>query len=553
LGFLPRRIQSFTRTKTFGLAKDNGLGLCAGVMVVFFDIVIIINFKGCHVKNNLGLRWATVLSGFLFLGACGGGSGTSGQLRQDNTQTNADSAQTEDQAGSDLPAGSHFAATALVLPNPADHMPSCQGGVFVGPLTSMALKGQGPRALFAQYWCFDIQYPDNYEGMTPDSLVVYLPNSDGSYRIGNLELFGSQRVSLGGASRRSRVADLNGDGYLDIAFAINREDGRRISADASNWAAQLSVVLSLGNGQYRVGRMGTYVPHHNVGLAQYGAGQFEVFAAGPNAYRFANGGWSTLPRLPDLGSWSTIAMPVEPGETQTERFFDVGADHGMRLFKRENGTWVVKSEILYPVHKTIQAIHIRDTRPTQTFTYSIDGREYGFFAFPETCSLRLTPGKPRMVVSMLDAKRLPVTYQEPLNEEFILSENRLLGFSLEGDQIRPLPNFIPEQKSQLHQYWFDCRDINNDGYDDIVVSRTGNFPPVIYLNNRKGSFSEHMVQDMPMPSSGFNANTAISRLDDVDGDGIKDLIYHSNSPSSSRSTLSNRIMIHKGLKAIHLP
>lgn len=499
-------------------------------------------------KNILPLQWTVTCTILTLLVACGGGNSVGSQ-----TPSSSTAQPTTDSASNVQPDSGYFASSAMVLPSPAEFMPVCNGGIFTGPLTSMPLKGTGPKALFAQYWCFDTQYPDNYQGATPDALVVYLPNQDGSYRIGNQELFGAQRVSLGGASRRARVADFNGDGYLDIVYAINREDGRRINADASNWSEQLSVVLSLGNGQYRVDRIGTYVPHHNVGVAQYGVGQFEVFAGGPNAYRFVNGRWSTQATLPDLGTWSTIAMPLEAGEVQTQRIFDVGYDHGMRLYKRENDKWVVKSEILYPVYKTIRAIHIRETQPTDTFVHLIEGREYGFFAFPETCSLRLTPGKPHIVVSMLDAKRLPDNYKEPLSEEFIVSENRLLGFSLEDDKLKLIENLIPEQNSQTHQYWFDCRDINNDGYDDIVVSRNGNLPPVIYLNNRKGGLTEFSVSNMPTPSRYFSANTVISRLDDVNGDGVMDLVYHSNSPRFSGSGIAGRILIHKGLAAVKGP
>ena len=63
---------------------------------------------------------------------------------------------------------------------------------------------------------------------SPNRLVVLLSNGDGTYSDGTFTLTKSDNpIQLDGVSRKSlHHAILNADGYQDIFFAINREDGR---------------------------------------------------------------------------------------------------------------------------------------------------------------------------------------------------------------------------------------------------------------------------------------------------------------------------------------
>ena len=94
------------------------------------------------------------------------------------------------------------------------------------------------------------------QGPTPDVLSVQLSNGDGTYRDGNQEVFGELAPSLGGASRKYDTGDLNGDGRVDFAFAMNWEDGR----SGSPWEysrASPAVILSKNEAEYEVVKIGT--------------------------------------------------------------------------------------------------------------------------------------------------------------------------------------------------------------------------------------------------------------------------------------------------------
>lgn len=52
----------------------------------------------------------------------------------------------------------------------------------------------------------------------------------------------------GGASRNHKVYDINQDGYMDVVFALNREDGRTC---CDTWYTQSVAIISNGDGTYR--------------------------------------------------------------------------------------------------------------------------------------------------------------------------------------------------------------------------------------------------------------------------------------------------------------
>ena len=69
-------------------------------------------------------------------------------------------------------------------------------------------------------------------------------------------MFGELVPSLGGASRKYDTGDLNGDGRVDFAFAMNWEDGR----SGSPWEysrASPAVILSKNEAEYEVVKIGT--------------------------------------------------------------------------------------------------------------------------------------------------------------------------------------------------------------------------------------------------------------------------------------------------------
>ena len=79
-------------------------------------------------------------------------------------------------------------------------------------------------------------------------------------------------------SRKSLDHDFNADGYQDIFFAINREDGRSGQPSETNNAFS-AAILSVGNGQYEIKNLGIENWYHSIGIIPSDTG-VEVWLGG---------------------------------------------------------------------------------------------------------------------------------------------------------------------------------------------------------------------------------------------------------------------------------
>ncbi len=70
----------------------------------------------------------------------------------------------------------------------------------------------------AHFWCDSETPAEISDENVPDSLVVYLSDSNGNYVTNNQEIFGEPYPKLGGASRKYARGDINGDGKDDFAL-----------------------------------------------------------------------------------------------------------------------------------------------------------------------------------------------------------------------------------------------------------------------------------------------------------------------------------------------
>ena len=77
--------------------------------------------------------------------------------------------------------------------------------------------------LVVSYFCSPKTSGQYLDTPTPDAIIAFKNNGDQTFSIANSEVFGSQTIQLGGATRKGVLADFNGDKYLDILYALNRE------------------------------------------------------------------------------------------------------------------------------------------------------------------------------------------------------------------------------------------------------------------------------------------------------------------------------------------
>ena len=467
------------------------------------------------------------------------------------------------------------------LPDSTSYYPSCSNP-FLGFITTIDLNNDRKKDLVLQYWCMYFGSNSNYTGPTPNSLVVYLSNPDGSYSIGNEKLFGNKFVDLGGAVRKRAIDDLNNDGYLDIAFAINHEDGRQGTNDNgyANWAAQAAVMISNGDGSYRIDNIGQANYYHSVAISNNIIGGkdivFESYNPGSGnklpdsafpalSYRWSDGGWKSITNYPHLTVSTHIFLPPASNMASSSQLFTIShfTSDGTNtpsptptLYTLNNAIWSVTGDInILPSKNKISVINWNGQLSTNENEYLINGSYYTLFSFWESCSIKLKPSGSNVVLALLSASYIPSSYDgsTALNENSMMKYNSFVAYDTSNNLITNLGDVVQNQMPDIQSYNFDCKDINNDGYEDMINYQSNGYPAA-FINNKNGLLQKINLNpgiDIPIVPSNYSQNSLQAKYDDLDDDGINDLIYFTQQPVFAVGGLvPNPIVIYKGIKNI---
>jgi hypothetical protein len=410
------------------------------------------------------------------------------------------------------------------------------------------------------------------QGPTPDVLSVQLSNGDGTYRDGNQEVFGELVPSLGGASRKYDTGDLNGDGRVDFAFAMNWEDGR----SGSPWEysrASPAVILSKNEAEYEVVKIGTPDWGHAVAIVEHQNGSVDALFAGYTgiglqAYRYSSEGWQdVIDEYPPEDIKNTAGITTSRGTATWAGEFKYQDDHiiagdssadgsenGLALWFRENGIWSKTDQQLVPVAFNVGWISWQGNEGTIP-VYSVNG-EYVIGYAPQTmCFFEdKFDDSGNITFAVLFQSTLPKdgsavveggSYIE--NEQYNIQG--ITVFQIQENKIVAIENQFDIYKKSLIANFLDCRDLNNDGYADFsrhVFSHTQPVyleswqrggTPVINLNNKAGGLIEYennQGYEIPGHSLLKDANNGQGYTRDINGDGIEDIVVYAETMFGSQ-------------------
>lgn len=443
-----------------------------------------------------------------------------------------------------------FTAEPIVIRDAMEYYSDKCANPTIQSMIPVRLNNDRYMDFIVHYWCG--QPADTYgtkvTGPALDALVAYISDGAGEYRADNQAVFGEDFIGLGGLSRKYVRGDLNGDGRDDFAFAMNWEDGRLGGPDYESSmtnATRPSVLLSAPGNRYEVHRLGERAWGHAVEMIDNNLGGVDVLFAGYTgesiqAFRYSAGRWLNVRNeYPSLelgaGHWANTvrALPAtNPGQGAERIFGNYGADgeQGVALFRRQAQRWQRTSEWLLPIDFEAEIVTWQGS-PGTAAVITLDGKQYLHGAVAESCLMPpMRPGAPPVLVGKFSAAQgtTPIIPGQPFDSSQLQASQTMLFFSFAGDRLERLPSPLVGEEKAINANFFDCEDINADGFSDLVVhaftsgndNRLEGGLSVYYLNNRRGQLVNIDRSHFPR----LPVDRAQGFLFDVNGDHIMDLV-----------------------------
>ena len=484
-----------------------------------------------------------------------------------------------------------FSSTAYELPYPANILDNlciedpASVPVITSLLSPIDLNLDTYNDLVVHYFCGPKNFGLYIDIPTPDAIIAFKNNGDETFSIANSEVFGADSLNFGAATRKAVLADFNGDEYSDILYALNREDGRLQSGDAggkSNEAPQ-SIILSNGDGTYSLADLGFSEWTHSVDAVKLASGNYDAVISGfrsssVRGFRYEDQtfksvtdylspggptnrfGASTLRFFPEFtaGSGSNLAVS-DSG--------DCGIQVNLSSFSKESGKWLFVNKTDFNCRTISNAYEDYTGALGDLPLVTIDGQDYtgGGFGNEETCTLELSPGDRPVAVVQFSAQPITGNYVEGAiyKQTDLPIKNRLNVFEVSNHGLSLKTGVIVNEDVDAKYQINACRDINNDGYDDIVLLQNAGSggeaintrsKPIIFLNDKENHLVRINLDGIPeIDSTDYFDYLVHGFLADMNGDSIEDLVYFRTSKSyvylnNLDPDMNNFIRIYWGIK-----
>jgi len=439
---------------------------------------------------------------------------------------------------------SYFSDQSAQMPDLSEFVSSlCGYQTLIQSLITVDLNNDGKKDLLLGAWC-DLNGRNlahlrgtAYNKPVLNSVIALIQQSNGSFLFANRSVFGSDIAPLDGSPVLPQSGDLNGDRRVDLVFETNKEDGRAPTSfedGSTNFMSYVQALLSQSDGSYRITNVGpksvstrpAIIPPEGVGASR------GVVIWGSREYQLnESSAWSEKPVPPYVNLMIKI---IGSGSTLTvNRFFGdplgspagSGIPLGMYLSRRDSsGNWQALDRLVVAEAITVktQFLSGQENYLTDQRLITINEQDILTPSIDQACMT----GNEEMA-GVLEGIPLSKRYVAPevLRLDQLQGDYTAILFSaqVKSDSLR---NFSLAFSQRVKNFFsIQCADVTKDGMGELVVNRlTGGSTskPTIFMRSTSG-FVELLADRIP--SSPVSHKGSTSYVEDIDGDGLLDVVY----------------------------
>ena len=388
---------------------------------------------------------------------------------------------------------------------------------------------------------------DNPDLYAPSNVIrlAFKQVEEAAYQLATQSVFGKDIVEMGDLSRKVMTADVNSDGFADVLMCLTREDGREMSYDEGylNWSSRQKVVLSNGDGTYRVDDLGGDPQYqHGCTTAKMQDGsQHIVYGhngsySSATVYEYQAGQPVSVTGYPYLGGWDERALTPESASANSYSKYlmsnlTLGSEKGVKIFEQVDSQWLEYGTYVFGENRgAVDFIMQYNDGVQQQDMFWYDGHLRLSFTVSDSCEIRLSDEESVFVIK-LDSMIVPESYVEPIDMDALEFDQIYTALAIRNGAIEELSLF-DEEKSHPMGYSFLCGDMTADGYGDLSSIQLHNGLPVsFYKNDGNGDLVRVDVKGLeavetllPLASLPWPERVW---FEDINGDGIGDWLQAS--------------------------
>lgn len=486
----------------------------------------------------------------IILTACGGGSGTSNTSTASNLVDNFV-----------MPLVATFSndkTNIIELNTYYDSL--CGGKTSIAQVIPVNLNGKTTTDFIITMYC-DNKGMGTITSETMSRLILIKKQPNGNYSDVTKQILGSDYISLGGVPVTYVKHDFNKDGYEDVVFAINYEDGRTYNINGDQVKSQNTFLTSKKDGTYSITRLGTVAWNYQLRTVENEFGNLDVLSlpigSNPltNLYRYTDSGWVVHAENYSNNIFygaESIVLSKNNGYTNNNLVVSKtqGSNFGFELFEKNLNWQSIDTHIF---GTTIDIPWISWNGSLSTVKYMrYQSKDYVSMNFEKMCETKLQDNDNyTSLVVLMTAREVINGYNGQLLDESsnttLKHVGKIIILNVSKGKFEIINSFDLSENIAPATHGIECKDINNDGNSDITIQNYAfntEPTPIVLLGNGSGQYSR-VLQNIFSNLNSYKNNLAGFVIGDITGDGLIDYL---DFPVNGISTYNPSTKIYLSLR-----